>query len=162
MQHGMDFLRAQVSNAVMQHGTLLQNLEDHATQAENERYRELCLRYLPRMRQHQQALEEYRSQLGEPSGEIAKKFVGAVLAFGRDTVDAMRGSDFLRVVGDVVSIRQSQDTFATFAAVGPRIGQTQLAEIGRMGEQHHDEMQREFNRLAQELFVEHVGGVAAV
>ena len=161
MQQGMDFLQAQVSNAVMQHRTLLQNLEDHAKQAENQRYRELCTRHLSHMRQHQQALESFRDQLGEPSGESAKKLVGAVLGFGRDAIDAMRGSDFLRVVGDVVAIRQAQDTFATFAAVGSRIGQPRLAEIGRMGERDHDQMQRDFNQLAQELFVEHVGGVAA-
>ena len=160
MQQGMDFLQAQVGNAVMQHRTLLQNLEDHATQAQHPRYRELCTRHLPQIRRHQDALEAMRDQLGEPSGETAKKLVGAVLGFGRDAVDAMRASDFLRVVGDIVTIRQAQDTSATFAAVGDRIGQPRLAEIGRMGEREHDQMQREFNLLAQELFVEHVGGIA--
>lgn len=160
MQQGMDFLQAQVSNAVMQHRTLLQNLEDHAKQAESQRYRELCTRYLPQMRQHQQALENYRDKIGAPTGEAAKKLMGTVLGFGRDAVDAMRESDFLRVVGDVVTIRQAQDTFATFAAVGAQIGQPRLAEIGRMGERDHDQMQREFNQLVQELFIQQVGGVA--
>lgn len=156
MEHGRDFLRAQVSNAVMQHRTLIQNLEDHAKQADNARYRELCERHLPGMHKHQQALESYRDTLGEPTGEAAKKLLGVLLGFGRDAVDAMRGSDFLRVVGDIVTIRQSQDTFATFAAVGDRIGEPRLAEIGRMGETDHDQMQRDFNNLVQELFVEHV------
>jgi hypothetical protein len=62
------------------------------------------------------------------------------------------------VVGDIVAIRQSQDTFATFAAVCDRIGEPRLAEIGRTCERDHDEMQKEFNRLAQDLFVAHVGG----
>ena len=156
MEHGRDFLRAQVSNAVMQHRTLIQNLEDHAKQADNARYRELCERHLPGMRKHQQALESYRDTLGEPTGEAAKKLLGVLLGFGRDAVDAMRGSDFLRVVGDIVTIRQSQDTFATFAAVGDRVGEPRLAEIGRMGEKDHDQMQRDFNSLVQDLFVEHV------
>lgn len=161
MEEGRDFLRAQVSNAVMQHQTLLRNLEDHAKQAEDPRYRQLCERHLPRMREHQQMLETYRSQLGEPSGEAGKKLLGAVLGFGRDAVDAMRGNDFLRVVGDIVTIRQSQDTFATFAAAGDRIGEPRLAEIGRNAERDHDQMQREFNQLVQELFVEQVQGSLA-
>lgn len=156
MEQGKDFLRAQVSNAVMQHRTLVENLEDHAKQAESAEYRELCERHLPRMREHQSALEAYRDTLGEPSGEAAKKLLGAVLGFGRDAVDAMRGSDFLRLVGDIVTIRQSQDTFATFAAVGDQLGEPRLAELGRQGEREHDEMQREANRLVQKMFVAHV------
>lgn len=156
MEVGRDFLRAQVSNCVMQHRTLIQNLEDHAKQAESSSYRELCLRHLPRMREHQTMLEAYRDSIGEPSGEAGKKLLGAVLGFGRDAVDAMRGSDFLRLVGDIVTIRQSQDTFATFAAVGDQIGEPRLAELGRQGERDHDEMQRDFNRLVQQMFVTHV------
>jgi hypothetical protein len=155
MERGRDFLLAQVSNCVMQHGTLIQNLQDHAGQAEDPRYRQLCERHLPRMRQHQTMLEEYRATLGEPSGEGAKKLLGTLLGFGRDAVDAMRGSDFLRAVGDVVTIRQSQDTFATFAAVGDQIGEPRLAQLGRECERDHDAMQREFNTLVQQLFVEH-------
>lgn len=155
MDQGRDFLRAQVSNAVMQHQTLIDNLEDHGKQAENVTYRELCQRHLPRMREHQRALEAYRDQIGEPSGEAGKKLLGKVLGLGRDAVDAVRDSDFLRLVGDIVTIRQSQDTFGTFAAVGDQIGEPRLAELGRQGEREHDEMQREFNRLAHEMFVTH-------
>lgn len=155
METGRDFLRAQVSNSVMQHRTLLQNLEDHAGQAEDPRYRELCERYLPRMREHQQMLESYRDGLGEPAGEAGKKLLGVLLGFGRDAVDAMRGSDFLRLVGDIVTIRQTQDNMATWAAVGERLGEPRMAELGRMGERDHDEMQREFNQLVREMFVEH-------
>ncbi|MBA2245112.1 MAG: hypothetical protein H0W11_09145 [Gemmatimonadetes bacterium] len=154
MERGRDFLRAQVSNSVMQHRTLLENLEDHERQADDPRYRELCSRYIPRMREHQRMLDEYRTSLGDESGGGVKEAVGALLGKARDAVDAMRENDFLRVVGDVVTIRQAQDTFATFAAVGDQLGEPRLAEIGRMGETEHDEMQRDFNRLAQQLFVE--------
>ena len=156
MEQGRDFLRAQVSNAVMQHRTLIENLEDHAKQAESAEYRALCERYLPRMHEHQRALESYRDSIGEPSGDAGKKLLGAVLGFGRDAVDAVRGSDFLRLVGDIVTIRQSQDTFATFAAVGDQLGEPRLSEIGRQGEREHDEMQRDANRLIQKMFVAHV------
>ena len=155
MERGRDFLLAQVSNCVMQHSTLIQNLEDHAGQAEDPRYRELCERYVPPMREHQRMLEEYRATLGEPTGEGAKKLLGVLLGFGRDAVDAMRGSDFLRLVGDVVTIRQSQDTFATFAVVGDQIGEPRLSQLGRQCEREHDTMQREFNALTQQMFVEH-------
>ena len=40
-------------------------------------------------------------------------------------------------------------------AVGVRLGEPRLAELGRQCEQEHDEMQREFNLLSHELFVEH-------
>lgn len=156
MERGRDFLRAQVSNCVMQHRTLLENLEDHEKQATDGRYRDLCSRYIPRLREHQRMLDEYRATLGEEGGGGMKEALGSLLGKARDAVDAARESDFLRVVGDVVTIRQSQDTFATFAAVGERIGEPRLAELGRMGEQDHDQMQRDFNQLARELFVEHV------
>ncbi len=154
MERGRDFLRSQVSNAVMQHRTLLENLEDHERQAEDPRYRELCARHLPHMREHQRMLEEYRDTLGEESGAGLKEAVGTVLGKARDAVDAMRENDFLRLVGDIVTIRQSQDTFATFAAVGDPLGEPRLAEIGRTGERDHDQMQRDFNRLAQDMFLE--------
>lgn len=160
MDRGRDFLRAQVSNAVMQHRTLVENLEDHAKQAQDARYRELCIRHLPVAQEHQRMLEQYRATLGEASGEGFKEALGSVLGKARDVADAVRNSDFLRLVGDIVTIRQSQDTFATFAAVGDRLGEPRLAEIGRNCERDHDEMQRDFNRLSHELFVEHVQGVA--
>ena len=160
MDRGPDFLRAQVSNAVMQHRTLVENLRDHAGQAQDARYRELCTRWLPRMEQHQAHLEEYRATLGEAGGGGVKEAVGTLLGKARDAVDAVRNSDFLRLVGDIVTMRQSQDTFATFAAVGDRIAQPRLAELGRSCEREHDEMQREFNQLAQELFVDHVNAAA--
>lgn len=158
MDTGRDFLRAQVSNAVMQHKTLLENLRDHSTQAHDQRYRELCTRYLPKTEQHQRMLEEYRATLGEEAGSGAKEILGSVLGKARDAVDALRDSDFLRLVGDIVTIRQAQDTLATFAAVGDQLGEPRLSEIGRQGEQDHDEMQRDFNRLVQQMFVEHARG----
>ena len=41
MDRGTDFLTSQVSTAVMQHQTMLKNLEDHEGQAEDPRYRDL-------------------------------------------------------------------------------------------------------------------------
>ncbi|HXI11835.1 MAG TPA: hypothetical protein VNM92_04230 [Thermoanaerobaculia bacterium] len=155
MDKGRDFLRAQVNNAIMLHATLIENLEDHIKQAEDNRYRELCQRYLTRMGPHQRTLEDYGTSIGAAGATGVKKAIGVVLGKARDAVDSMRESDFLRVVGDIVTIRQCQDTFATFAEAGDKIGEPRLSEIGRTCERDHDEMQREFNQLIRTMFVAH-------
>lgn len=156
MKKGREFLKSQVNNAVMQHKTLLENLEDHSRQADDGRYRALCEKHIPSMRDHQERLEAYASAIGTEGPGAVKKAVGAALGKARDTVDALRETDFLRLVGDIVTIRQSQDTFRTFRAVGERLGEPALAELGRTFERSHDTMQREFNELVQTMFVEHV------
>ena len=52
MDRGIDFLKGQVSNAVMQHRTVLQSIEDHENQAHDPRFRDLCTRHIPRIREH--------------------------------------------------------------------------------------------------------------
>jgi hypothetical protein len=71
----------------------------------------------------------------------------------------VRDSDFLRLVGDIVTSRQSEDTFKTFREAGRMLGNAQLQQIGEVGERHHDEYVKEANRLVQLMFVEHVRGV---
>ena len=158
MDTGRDFLRAQLNNSIMQHQTLLENLRDHVKQADDMRYRNLCERYIPALENHQRMLDEYGKTVGAAGGAGLKGALGAVLGKARDAVDAMRETDFLRIVGDIVTMRQSQDTFATFAFAGDRLGDARLAELGRMGEREHDTMQKEFNMLCAEMFVDHVTG----
>ena len=160
MDRGIDFLKAQVNNAVMQHQTFLQALEDHEGQAEDRRFRDLCGRHIPRMREHQRMLEEYQQQLGAETG-LVKKAMGKAMGVARDLADAGRESDFLRLVGDIVMARQSEDTFKTFREAGKVLGNSQLQQIGDTGERHHDEYVKEANRLVQQMFVEHVQGVDA-
>ena len=158
MDRGMDFLKSQVGNAVMQHRTFLKNLEDHESQAEDPRFRDLCSRFIPHMREHQRMLEDYQQAIGAEAG-AAKKAIGVMLGVGRDLADAARESDFLRLVGDIVTARQSEDTFKTFREAGRTLGDAQLARIGEMGERHHDEYAKEANRRVQAMFVEHVRDV---
>ncbi len=158
MDRGIDFLKSQVNNAVMQHKTFLEALEDHEEQADDSRFRDLCSRHIPKVREHQRMLEDYQQTLGAEAGE-GKKVLGALLGKARDLADAARESDFLRLVGDIVMSRQAEDTFKTFRDAGRALGNTQLAEIGEVGERHHDEYNREANRLVQQIFVEHVRGV---
>jgi hypothetical protein len=160
MQEGRDFLRAQVNNAIMQHRALLENVESHARQAEDRRFADLCQRAVPTLQQHQLMLEQYGRTIGAEGEKGLKKAMGAAMGMARDAADAMRDSDFLRLVGDIVMIRQAQDTFGTFAAAGTQIGEPRLGEIGQECERQHDTMQRDFNQLAQTLFVEHYHGAA--
>jgi len=160
MDKGLDFLKSQVSNAAMQHGTLLKNLEDHERQAHDVRYRDLCSGVIPQMREHQRMLEEYQQALGAEAG-VTKTVVGKAMGAARSLADTVRESDFLRLVGDIVEARQSQDTFATFREAGKTLGNAQLQQIGEMGERQHEQFIRDANRLAQQMFVEHVRGIDA-
>jgi hypothetical protein len=160
MDRGIDFLKSQVSNAAMQHGTLLKNLEDHERQAEDVRFRDLCSRAIPQMREHQRMLEDYQHAIGAEAG-VAKTVAGKAMGVARGLADAARESDFLRLVGDIVEARQSQDTFATFREAGRTLGNTQLQQIGEMGERQHEQFVRDANRLVQQMFVEHARGVDA-
>ncbi|MEX2111314.1 MAG: hypothetical protein WD802_11965 [Gemmatimonadaceae bacterium] len=158
MDRGTDFLKSQINNAVMQHQTFLKALEDHEGQAEDPRFRDLCTRHIPNMREHQRMLEEYQAQLGAEAG-AGKKFLGAALGAARDLADAARESDFLRLVGDIVMARQAEDTFKTFREAGKMLPNPRLQEIGDIGERHHDSYVKEANRLVQLMFVEHVQGI---
>jgi cell division septum initiation protein DivIVA len=155
MDRGIDFLKSQINNAVMQHQTFVENLVDHEKQAEDARYRELCARFIPKAQSHQRMLEDYQAELGAEAG-TAKKVLGKALGVARDLADSARESDFLRLVGDIVTSRQAEDTFKTFREAGKALGIARLQQIGDMGERDHDEFHREANRLAQQMFIEHV------
>jgi hypothetical protein len=153
MDRGLDFIKSQVNNAVMQHKTFLDSLVDHEREAEDPRFRDLCSQFIPMAQEHQRMLEQYQHELGADSG-VGKKVLGRVLSAGKDLADMARESDFMRLVEDIVMSRQSEDTFKTFRDAGRTLGMRRLAEIGEMGERHHDEFNRSANRLVQTLFVE--------
>jgi len=155
MDRGIDFLKSQINNAVMQHKTFVENLIDHEKQAEDARYRALCAQFIPKAQSHQRMLEDYQAELGAETG-TAKTMLGKALGVARDLADAGRESDFLRLVGDIVTSRQSEDTFKTFREAGKALGIVRLQQLGDMGERDHDEFHREANRIAQQMFIEHV------
>jgi hypothetical protein len=158
MERGTQFLKGQVNSAVMQHRVFLSALEAHEDQAEDDRFRDLCSRHIPQMREHQRMLEEYQSQLGAEAG-TGKNVIGAVLGAARDLADSARESDFLRLVADIAMARRAEDTFKTFREAGKMMGYHTLHEIGEIGERHHDAYVKEANRLAQHMFVENVQDV---
>jgi len=155
MDRGTDFLKSQINNAVMQHQTFVDNLLDHEKQAEDARFRDLCSRFIPKAQAHQRMLEDYQREIGAETG-VGKKALGKALGVARDLADAARESDFLRLVGDIVTARQSEDTFKTFREAGKQLGIARLQQLGDSGERDHDEYHREANRLAQQMFVEYV------
>ena len=161
MERGIDFLKSQVNNAVMQHRTFLQNLEDHERQAEDQRFRDLCSRHIPRMREHQRMLEQFQLRIGAEAG-VGKQLLGKALGVARDLADSVRENDFLRLVGDIVTGRQAEDTFKTFRESGRALGIDELARLGEVGERHHDDYVQEANRLVQQMFVELARGAEVV
>jgi hypothetical protein len=70
----------------------------------------------------------------------------------------VRESDFLRLVGDIVTARQSQDTAYTFSEAGRQLGHAQLQQVGETLHAHHKDYVDEANRLAVQMFVEHSRG----
>lgn len=158
MDQGAEFLRSQVRNVLLQHGTFLRSLEDHESQADDPRFRDLCSRHIPHMRLHQRMLEEYQSQLGDgPS--VGGRIIGSAIGVVKDLADAAVADDYSRLTGDIVMARQSEDSFKTFREAGKILGNRTLQELGEIGERHHDAYVKEANRLAQQMFVEHVHGV---
>jgi hypothetical protein len=158
MERGTQFLKSQVNGAVLQHRIFLDALEAHEDQAEDDRFRDLCSRHIPQMREHQRMLEEYQSQLGADIG-TGKNIIGVALGAARDLADSARESDFLRLVADIAMARKAEDTFKTFREAGKMMGYHTLHEIGEIGERHHDAYAKEANRLAQHMFVENVQDV---
>jgi hypothetical protein len=157
MEQGIDFLRSQVNNALALHRAFVQALEDHESQAADGRFRDLCTRFIPRAREHQGMLEDYQRTIGGSEG-VVRKATGFALGVVRDLADVVQEDDFLKLVGDIVMARQAEDTFKTFREAGRTLGIPQLAHIGDVGEREHDSYVRDANRLAQQLFVEHVRG----
>ncbi|HEY3746950.1 MAG TPA: hypothetical protein VGL17_11940, partial [Gemmatimonadaceae bacterium] len=132
---------------------------EHEDDADDPRFRDLCSRHIPHMREHQRMLQEYQSQFDGDTG-LRRKVVDSAVGIGRDLADAARESDFLRLVHDIVMARQSEDMFKTFREAGKMLGNRTLHEIGDIGERQHDSYVKEANRLVQHMFVEHVQGVA--
>jgi hypothetical protein len=164
MERGVEFLRSQISNAVLFHRAFVQSLEDHEHAAADLRFRDLCVRFLPRALEHQRMLEDYEKSLGQgkslaKKGEgLARKAAGMALGVARDLADVVREDDFLRLASDIVMARQAEDMFRTFREAGPALAMQQLARIGEIGEREHDGFVKEANRLIQQMFVERVRG----
>jgi len=157
VETGTAFLKHQIDNTVAQHTAFLNALEEHEERANDPRFSDLCARHIPHLRGHHRMLEEYQSQLGDEE-HVAEAMAGVVVVV-RHLADAARESDYLRLVGDIVLARQSEDAFKTFREAGKMMGNRTLQEIGDIGERRHDAFIKEANRLAQHMFVERTEGI---
>lgn len=155
METGTDFLRGQVSDAVMLHRAFIDALGDHGDDADDPRFSELCARYMPIMLEQQRRLDEFQKTLGAGEG-LRKKVMGRVVGAARELADVAREDDYLRLIGDLAMSSMAEASFRTFREAGRMLGNQQLAELGAMGEREHDDFNRDANRLAQAMFVEHV------
>lgn len=169
MESGVDFLKNQIDNAVMQHDAFLRAVIDHESQAEDQRFRDLCARHIPRMQEHQRMLESLQRVIAaqvtprdasplESIGGTLKRAAGTALGMARELADIPQANDYLRLVSDIVMARQAEDMFKTFREGGRQLGIQQLADVGDIGERHHDDYVKEANRLVQQMFVERARG----
>ena len=161
MDLGTEFLKSRVKEAVTQHRAFLTALEEHEEDAEDPRFRDLCSRHIPHMRDDDRMLEEYESQLEGDAAADQKGIRGAV-GISRELADTARGSDYNRLARDIGMAQQLEDTFKTFREAGKMLGNRTLNEIGEIGERHHDAYGSEANRLIQHMFVERAQGLDGV
>jgi len=146
MQSGIDFLRAQVAEAASVHSSLLESMIYHESEANDPRYRDLCDRHLPRMREHQLMLEDLRSSLSAgatfPPIRMAHAFADSPI------------SDYKRLSDDLDMARRLEVTFKTIRDAGRSLKIDRLARLGEMAERHHDEYSSDAKRLLLQMFIE--------
>jgi hypothetical protein len=156
MQSGIDFVREQVETALAMHTTLLESMVYHESEANDARYRDLCDRHLPRMREHQLMLEEVRQSLDDASG-ASRVGIRRAVAFGRGLADAPT-SDYQRLQSDLDLARRLEVIFKTFRDAGRSLRIDRLARFGETAERHHDDYSADAKRLLLQMFVERADG----
>lgn len=169
MQTGIEFLKDQIDEAIAQHRALVQSMTEHESDADDQRYRDLCTRHIAHMRHHQTMLEEFRASLGarpakSGSSELAgmvRFAAGTAVAAARSLADAPQ-SDYTQLVGDLSMVRQLEVTFKVFRDGGRQLGIVGLAHIGEIAERHHDEYSADAKRLLQQMFVERAHGAVDI
>jgi hypothetical protein len=174
MQSGIDFLKSQVDEAAAIHASLLESMMSHESEADDTRYRDLCDRHLPHMREHQLMLEELRTVLGSgiqsasatpPSpGQVVgaiRKAAGSAMGTIRSLADAPT-SDYERLASDLDLVRRLEVTFKTFRDAGRTMRIERLARLGEIAERHHDDYSAEAKRLLLQMFIERAKGAAEI
>ena len=141
-----EFIRAQVEEAAAINASLLESMIYHESEANDARYRDLCDRHLPRIREHQIMLEELRTTLG------AGRSLGD-LRIARSLADA-RVSDYQRLAADLDLARRLEVTFKTFRDAGRSLRNDSLAHLGETAERHHDDYSADAKRLLLQMFIE--------
>jgi hypothetical protein len=168
MKSGIDFLKAQVASAISTHASLIQSMDSHESEASDPRYRDLCERHLPHMREHQRLLVELQSELGAPTqsapASIARAIgqtAGTAAGMIQSLADAPV-SDYERLASDLDHARRLEVVFKTFRDGGRSMKIDRLAKLGEIAERHHDDYSADAKRLLLQMFVERVQGAADI
>jgi hypothetical protein len=169
MQTGIDFLREQVDQAIVLHEALIASMTSHESEADDQRYQDLCGRHAAHMRGHQRLLQAFQSKLGDQPSTPApadilgavKRVAGTAVGLARTLADTSQ-SDYSRLTGDLTLVRQLEVTFRTFRDAGRELGISDLAKLGEIAERHHDEYSAEAKRLLTQLFIERAKDAAAI
>jgi hypothetical protein len=167
MQSGIDFLRAQVDDATAIHASLLESMVYHESEANDQRYRDLCDRHLPRMREHQLMLEELRVTLGVAKGSnppaeligVIRTAASSAIGIARHLADAPT-SDYKRLAADLDLARRLEVTFKTFRDGGRALRIDRLTQLGEVAERHHDDYSADAKRLLLQMFIERAEGAS--
>lgn len=158
MQSGIDFVRTQVDTAIATHAALLDSMSLHEGEADDPRYRGLCDRYLPRMRDHQGMLEDLRTTLGPDRNGV---FLRKPVVSSRSLADAQT-SDYERLESDLDLARRLEVAFKTFRDAGRSLRIEGLSRFGEIAERHHDDYSDDAKRLLLQMFVERADRVTEV
>jgi hypothetical protein len=169
MQSGTEFLRAQVEEAAAIHSALVESMVSHESEANDARYRDLCDRHLPHMRQHELQLAPLRETLGNPTASnppaeligAIRKAAGSAFGVVRSLADAP-SSDYQRLAGDLDLVRRLEVTFKIFRDAGRTLHLDALAKFGEMAERHHDEYSADAKRLLLAMFIERAHTVGVI
>lgn len=168
MKSGIDFLRAQVDSALSLHASLIQSMDSHESEASDPRYRDLCERHLPHMREHQRLLTDLQGELGAPTASAPASIARAIGQTAGSAAGIIRSladapvSDYERLASDLDLVRRLEVVFKTFRDAGRSMKIDRLARLGEIAERHHDDYSADAKRLLLQMFVERVQGAADI
>jgi hypothetical protein len=166
MQSGIDFITAQIDDALVAHAALLQSMDWHESEADDSRYRDLCDRHLPRMREHQAMLEVLRADMEKTRSGASPDRPASATRHAPRTSNIPRSladaplSDYERLASDLNLVRRLEVVFKTFRDAGRTLRIDHLAKVGELAERHHDDYSADAKRLLLQMFVERAQGVA--
>lgn len=164
MKSGIEFIRSQVESAIASHASLVRSMDSHESEADDQRYRDLCDRHLPHMREHQVMLRSLRVTLGPADATPATEIAGAIRTAAESAIGMARSfadaptSDYERLASDLDLARRLEVVFKTFRDAGRTLKIDGLAKLGEVAERHHDDYSADAKRLLLQMFVERAQG----
>jgi hypothetical protein len=154
MVRGELFTAMRANSACFQYEGFVAALRAHADDAYDERFRQLCLRTLPRAEACETMLKEYRDTLKPLPENGLTKWLGNILEVVQELTDLPRCSDIERLEGDIAMARQAGETFRLFQEGGLQLNLPAMEEVGEFGHRVQNEYLYAAEKLHQDFFVE--------